>query len=310
MFVFEERESKVDNIGLIRKITIIINFASFAIYLPVLFLIFKGLIKKCFSQIRIINFFIIFASILQGITFLTGYHNTQESLCVMKGPLNLSFLLCLLFSATAYVYVSFRQMWKTNDKQSKWKFFLFLFLCCLFFPLFTAFCFFLMLNIVHDYNHPCWITKTVSPIILFTLYFGGLFIAIVFLFKSMSNLIKFMHENPESKDLCLKFKRRLIYYLLVMFFTFSIFILKLVMFFIEYHDYVIRNFWANLIRYLLDIINGPIFVIAYCYDDASINELKNLCSSKKTKSNSSIAREIDELNIVDDDEDDLNTSIL
>lgn len=57
MFVFEERESKVDNIGLIRKITIIINSASFAIYLPVLFLIFKGLIKKCFSQIRIINCF-------------------------------------------------------------------------------------------------------------------------------------------------------------------------------------------------------------------------------------------------------------
>ena len=53
MFAFEERESKVDNIELIRTITIIIYYVSFVFYLPMLFLIFKGFITKCFSQIGI-----------------------------------------------------------------------------------------------------------------------------------------------------------------------------------------------------------------------------------------------------------------
>ena len=309
MFVFEERESKVDNIELIRTITIIIYYVSFVFYLPMLFLIFKGFIKKCFSQIRIINLFIIIASILQGFSFLFGYHNTQESLCIMKGPLNLSFLLCLLFSATAYVFVSFRQMWKTNDKQSKLKFFVFIFLWCVFCPSLIYFWYVFFINYYHDYNHPCWISKPISYIILFSLYFLGLFIAIIFLFKSMSNLNKFMNANPDSKDLSLKFKRRLLHYIFVMFLNFCIFILKLVMFLIEHRGYVIRNFWANLIRYLLDITNGPIFVIIYCYDETSIKELKSLCSSKKAKPNSSLENEIGDINIVDDDEE-LNRSIL
>lgn len=304
MYVFEERESKIDKIKIIRNITITINYLSFLLYFPIIYLSFKNI--KQLSKIRIINLFIIATSIGQGMTFTFGYHNMQESLCILKGPLNLSFLLSQLASATAYVYIAFCQMWRTDENKHKWLFPLTMSISTIIVP-FTVAGLLIKFNsrFTPDYNHPCWITRKDSCIILFIICFASLFVSIGFLHRSMYKLHKFEEINPDSKELCMKYRKRLRSYILLLAFTSVIYFIKIGLYIYELHDNIIRNFWLNLIRYLLDITNGPLFVIVFCYDDTSVLEIQKMCNlnRKDTQSPENILTEIN-------DEEDLNSSIL
>ena len=88
-------------------------------------------------------------------------------------------------------------------------------------------------------------------------------------------------------------------------FTSIIYFIKIGLYIYELHGNIIRHFWLNLIRYLLDITNGPLFLIVYCYDDTSIQKIKKMCNlnRKDTKSPENFITEIN-------DEEELNTSIL
>ena len=152
-FVNLFKEPKVEGYNTIFTVSFIISAASFIVYLPILFLF----LKTPFTRIKVAQLELIISSILQNITFFYKGGNTQEFLCITKGPINLLVYFSTILSSTVIVYIAYDNIWHPNNKKIT-----FCFVSIVtFFSIGIPFIFFIITNILTyyieiDYNHPCW----------------------------------------------------------------------------------------------------------------------------------------------------------
>lgn len=281
------RDSKVESMDTIIKISSIITGVSFIIYLPILVIYIFG--PKRFTRIKFLNLQLVIASIIQGATFFYQGYNTQEYLCIVKGPFNLIPYFCIISTSTLIVYVAYKLIWNPSGEKVNAKFLFWSLIISWGIPiLFTLSTIVLSLLFKSDYNHPCWIANIISVSCFYIwcfLYFG---IGISYLVISIIKLNRYLKQYGND-ELCLKFKKRLYRYLVLMIFTFLDFLHKLMGFIAEYHHNFIRDFLPILFKYIIETINGPLYVLIYCYNEEIWNSIKEfiLCRKKNNENQSS-----------------------
>ena len=275
------KEPKVDGYNTIFTVSFIISASSFIVYLPILFLF----LKTPFTRIKVAQLELIISSILQNITLFYKGGNTQEYLCITKGPLNLILYFSTILSSTVIVYIAFQNIWNPNDKKIT---------CCFissvtFFSLGIPFLFFIISIIMSDYieidyNHPCWIHNVYIIGVFFVLCYLSLGINLVYIIISIIRMNKYINQYKEDK-IGLLFRRRLTKFLIWTIFCILVFIHKFSMFFYEFHNNVMRNFYEILLKSVIESTNGPLYVIIYCYTHKTFSQIKELLCKKKVKDN-------------------------
>lgn len=283
------RDSKVESMDTIIKISSIITGVSFIFYLPILVIYIFG--RKQFTRIKFLNLQLVIASIIQGATFFYQGFNTQEYLCIVKGPFNLIPYFCIISTSTLIVYVAYKLIWNPSGEKVNAKFLIGSLIISWGIPVFfTLSTILLSYLLISDYNHPCWITNISSISCFFILCFLSFGIGIGYLAVSIIKLNRYLKQYGND-ELCLKFKKRLYRYLGLIIFTFLVFLHKLIAFIAEYNHYFIRDFLPILFKYIIETINGPLYVLIYCYNEEIWNSIKEfmLCRKNNNENQSSKA---------------------
>ena len=111
-----------------------------------------------------------------------------------------------------------------------------------------------------DYNHPCWIHNVYIIGVFFVLCYLSLGINLVCIIISIIRMNKYINQYKEDK-IGLLFRRRLTKFLIWTIFCILVFIHKFSMFFYEFHNNVMRNFYEILLKSVIESTNGPLYVI-------------------------------------------------
>ena len=78
-------------------------------------------------------------------------------------------------------------------------------------------------------------------------------------------------------------QKKLDIYLIWSLICFFFFLIKVIGFTIEYRNNVIRNFTIILVKYLFEIIRGPIYVIIYCYTNNTMRNFWTIVKCNRQK---------------------------
>ena len=294
-----DRPVKIENYNTILMISSIISGCAYFIYLPIIvtYLCCKG----TFNRLKVLQFQLVISAMLQSLTYFYQGYSTQEYLCISKGPLNFFLYFCNLTTATLIVFISYNQIWNPNSKSLSCSFILSELLFSWGIPLiYTILVTLITFGFLKDYNHPCWIHDKYSVIIYFSLSFIYNIIAIGYLILSIYRLGKYIKKYGNN-ELTSKFLLRLIKYLIFMILCFFLFVHRFSMYLVELNGKVIREFWIILLKYIIESLGAPLYVIIYCYTRDVMNSLRCCCfkdRSSSTKTNSS--DEINTNSIIDD----------
>ena len=277
LFEGNYKESKIDNAETVLLISRIISGISMLIYLPILILIFKNK----FSRLKVVQLQLLFSSFWQSFTYFTKPMNSQEYLCITKGPFNILAHLAEIATSTVIVYVAYNSInYPNNNKVS----------CSFIFstigvgsgiPLLYFITHIIIFETLDmDYNHPCKFHHIGAAGIFFALSYIFYVINIGYLVISIIGMNKFIKSYPEEK-VGLLFRRRLVKYLIWTSWNLIIFIGKFILFEFEYHNSVFRGFVNILLKYIIESTSGPIYVIIYCYTHNTLKEFFSLCKKKE-----------------------------
>lgn len=297
------RPSKVESMDTIITISSIITGISFIIYIPILICHIFG--RKKFNRLKVLNLQLVIASIMQGATFFNQGYNTQEYLCVLKGPFNLIPYFCIISTSTLIVYVAYKIIWYPSEEKVNAKFLIVSLMISWGVPiLFSGLTLLLTYLIKKDYNHPCWIQDISAVSSFFALCFLSFTVGISYIIVSLVKLNRYVKQYGKDK-LSSKFKSRLYRYLALMIFTFLVFIHKLIAFIFEYNHYFLRFFHPILFKYILETTSGPSYVLIYCYNKEIWKSIIDFifCRKKdkeKKPSKAEMIEKVEPMNIPDD----------
>ena len=277
LFEGNYKESKIDNAETVFLISRIISGISMLIYLPILILIFKNK----FSRLKVVQLQLLFASFWQSVTYFTKPLNSQEYLCITKGPFNILPYFAEISTSTVIVYVAYNSINYPNNNKVSCSFIFSTIGVGLGIPFLYFIIFMIIFQIVNtDYNHPCKFHHIGAVGIFFALSYIFYVINIGYLVISIIGMNKFIKSYPEEK-VGLLFRRRLVKYLIWTSWNLMIFIGKFIMFEFEYHNSVFRGFVNILLKYIIESTSGPIYVIIYCYTHNTTKDFFSLCKKKE-----------------------------
>lgn len=277
LFEGNYKESKIDNAETVFLISRIISGISMLIYIPILILIFKNK----FSRLKVVQLQLLFCSFWQSITYFTKPMNSQEYLCITKGPFNILAHLAEIATSTVIVYVAYNSINYPNNNNVSCSFIFSTIGVGSGIPLLYFITHIIIFEILDtDYNHPCQFHHIGAAGIFFALSYIFYVINIGYLVISIIGMNKFIKSYPEEK-VGLLFRRRLVKYLIWTSWNLIIFIAKFIMFEFEYHNSVFRGFVTILLKYIIESTSGPIYVIIYCYTHNTLKEFFSLCKKKE-----------------------------
>ena len=277
LFESNYKESKINNAETIFLISWIISGISMLIYLPILILIFRNK----FSRLKIVQLQLLFSSFWQSFTYFTKPLNSQEYLCITKGPFNILAYLADIATSTVIVNVAYNSIHYPNNNKISCPFLFAVFGVGYGLPLVYFIIVIIFFEIVDkDYNHPCKLHQSWAVASFFVLCYICYIINIGYLVKSIIGMNKFIRDYPEEKVGVL-FRRRLSKYLIWTSWNFLEFINKFILFELESHGFVFREFGIILLKYIIESTSGPLYVIIYCYTHNTMKEFFSLCKKKE-----------------------------
>ena len=276
--------NKIDNYDTIVLIGRIVTSVFSLVYIPILLVFFS----RAFTRVKVIQLQLIIISILHSFTFLLKGTSTQEFLCITKGMVNLLPYFSTITTETVIVYVALDLVWNQKDQRITISFFFRTFFFSLGIPLiYWIINVYLFYGPYADYNHPCWFNGLTTIIIFFNCCFVSFGINLGYLILSIIRMNKFIARYGKD-EICVAFKKKLYIYLIWSLICFIFFLLKVIGFSIEYKGYVIRNFLLILVKYLFEVIRGPIYVVIYCYTKNTMSNFWTLLTCNRQKRNITI----------------------
>ena len=192
--------------------------------------------------------------------------------------LNLLPYFSTITTETVIVYVALDLVWHQKDQKITLSFFFSLGIP----PIHWTINIYLFKGPYLDHNHPCWIHGLETIIVFFVCCFVSFGINLGYLVLSIIRMNKFIAQYGED-EICSAFKKKLYIYLIWSLICFFFFLIKVIGFTIEYRNNVIRNFTIILVKYLFEIIRGPIYVIIYCYTNNTMSNFWTIVKCNRQK---------------------------